>query len=653
MGCSIRKQMLSEEIASVVSIKGIPTFRPERFAWPHPVGVIGAGYNGLKTAMIYAKAGNENFVVFDRNDKVGGYCWITAANKGSKLQTEFGSFHIWWGQDLVTEKCPYPKGWEIWPKKDKVLAHFQHAAEAYGVLDKFQFKTNVAKLDVMGEKDKHDRYYKLAVHPVEGGDTREVSVSILYNFPGCMTRNRIIEYPGEDIFEGHIAYGMNDDCPYHELKGQQIAILGNGAFAVENDGTLQAASTATPNHRFSGGLLQRLVSVMELRVESVDGFALPKNCFIGVRVGEVLKQGRYEPNRCYNFPQLDRRRNAKVDIYQHVGTCMIPVDPDTKSSHEVTVTSMDPELPGSRVRINVQAKSEDSRQQREERTKALKVQARDYLMKHSVEERLSEAVKALLKEQPADATAFLCKQLMDWDAKPAPKTKPAQEPTAPEPEDVPQVFEDEGANRLRLNARETFLRATEDGSLERVLSGVRKPQGEVKNKDGGAAAPADPKEALRAKASKALITAAENGKLEEALATVRKDGSEEKNPRNVLRIKASQTLIAAAENGKLEEALSAVKKKDKASGAASADTDPTDQMRAEAVEILMAAADNGQLEAALKGLVKEGAPDQSEQMREQAVEILMAAAENGQLEVALQALTKDANQKGKERAWVT
>jgi len=233
-GCSIRKQMLSEEIASVVSIKGIPTFRPERFAWPHPVGVIGAGYNGLKTAMIYAKAGNENFVVFDRNDKVGGYCWITAANKGSKLQTEFGSFHIWWGQDLVTEKCPYPKGWEIWPKKDKVLAHFQHAAEAYGVLDKFQFKTNVAKLDVMGEKDKHDRYYKLAVHPVEGGDTREVSVSILYNFPGCMTRNRIIEYPGEDIFEGHIAYGMNDDCPYHELKGQQIAILGNGAFAVEN-----------------------------------------------------------------------------------------------------------------------------------------------------------------------------------------------------------------------------------------------------------------------------------------------------------------------------------------------------------------------------------------------------------------------------------
>ena len=30
-----------------------------------------------------------------------------------------------------------------------------------------------------------------------------------------------------------------------------------------------------------------------------------------------FQPGRYEPNRCYNFPQLDRRRNAKVDIYQH------------------------------------------------------------------------------------------------------------------------------------------------------------------------------------------------------------------------------------------------------------------------------------------------------------------------------------------------
>jgi hypothetical protein len=49
-----------------------------------------------------------------------------------------------------------------------------------------------------------------------------------------LTKNRIIEYPGEELFNGEIRYGMNDDTPYDKLKDSTIAILGNGAFAVEN-----------------------------------------------------------------------------------------------------------------------------------------------------------------------------------------------------------------------------------------------------------------------------------------------------------------------------------------------------------------------------------------------------------------------------------
>jgi hypothetical protein len=49
-----------------------------------------------------------------------------------------------------------------------------------------------------------------------------------------LTQNRIIDYPGEDLFGGHIRYGMNDDTPYEALAATNCAILGNGAFAVEN-----------------------------------------------------------------------------------------------------------------------------------------------------------------------------------------------------------------------------------------------------------------------------------------------------------------------------------------------------------------------------------------------------------------------------------
>ena len=84
-------------------------------------------------------------------------------------------------------------------------------------------------------RDSHDRFYKLSVHPVEGGDSREEGASDLdmvfrqsscqLSWPGervldlqlsrlydqvawdpvaCIScsRNRIIDYPGEDIFEG-------------------------------------------------------------------------------------------------------------------------------------------------------------------------------------------------------------------------------------------------------------------------------------------------------------------------------------------------------------------------------------------------------------------------------------------------------------------
>merc|ERR1719183_1767668 len=96
--------------------------------------------------MSYLMDKNTNIVCFDRNEIFGGYCWITGANKTSRLQTEFGSFHIWWGpQGIETGIADYPdcnqggpecksdKGWHIWPYKAEIQKHFQYAAERYGV----------------------------------------------------------------------------------------------------------------------------------------------------------------------------------------------------------------------------------------------------------------------------------------------------------------------------------------------------------------------------------------------------------------------------------------------------------------------------------------------------------------------------------------
>jgi len=236
-GSSYRKQLDYEEIGRRVVVKGITSFKPQPQVWPHPICILGTGYNGIKTACHYLREGNDNIVCFDRNSRVGGYCWITAANKTSKLQTEMGSFHVWWGLEYAnsTECGGWPTAWETWPKKDRILEHFHLCAQDYGMLPHCRFRTNVSEMDIVGPKDAHERYYNLTVAQLDKPEGEyECPVSVMYNYPGSMTKNRIIEYPGEDVFDGHIGYGMNDDMPYDHIEGTNVAILGNGAFAVEN-----------------------------------------------------------------------------------------------------------------------------------------------------------------------------------------------------------------------------------------------------------------------------------------------------------------------------------------------------------------------------------------------------------------------------------
>jgi hypothetical protein len=212
---------------------------------------------------------------------------------------------------------------------------------------------------------------------------------------------------------------------------------------------------------------------MEVRVESAEGCSMPTGCFVGVRIGETLKQGRYEPQRCYHFPQIDRRRNAKIDLYQHVGTCTVSVDPDAKSNHDVAVTSTSPEFPGLRLKVAVAAKSDDTeKKQREQRVKTLKNQANDYLAKHNIEERLSEAVKALLKEQPADPTDFLCKVLRNEAPGAAPPQQKSQPPASEQPS-LGKPKKETSGESLRTKAANKLMEASENGELCNILNEIK------------------------------------------------------------------------------------------------------------------------------------------------------------------------------------
>lgn len=229
-GSHYRKNFDHEEVARVVTISGIRSFLREKTVWPHPHIVIGAGHCGLKTAMTWLMETPQftNFVVFDRRDRVGGTSWIQQANTKSRLQTEVGVYHLEFhennGWPAVGTKCP-------WPSRDQLLDHFHEVSERFGILPYCKMNTNVVNMTVLGKEYWSQEYEFTISH--DGEESMIVGSSVCY-YPGNLTNPKRVIYKGEELFGGDIKYAIQNEYDYTKSDGQNVAIIGSGAFSVEN-----------------------------------------------------------------------------------------------------------------------------------------------------------------------------------------------------------------------------------------------------------------------------------------------------------------------------------------------------------------------------------------------------------------------------------
>lgn len=268
-GCSYRKMLESDQVLTRMHVKGIKSFKPPRHQYPHPYGIIGCGYTGIKTALFLEGYGAKNYVMFDRYDRVGGHTWLEMANKTTKLQTEFPTYHVWYGKEWSLpgiEKCGgAPITHEIWPNRDKLLEHFQRCVDDYGLAVNMHLQTNCETMDMFGKVTDKDRSYQLTCVPVhyerkdvqgggslahqEGGrvemhrsdGTRikdrepfQSRVSMIAMWPGALCFPRPVVYKGEQLFGGLIDYAVEMRCDYTQVTNQEVCIVGHGAFTMEN-----------------------------------------------------------------------------------------------------------------------------------------------------------------------------------------------------------------------------------------------------------------------------------------------------------------------------------------------------------------------------------------------------------------------------------
>eukprot|EP00406_Dinophysis_acuminata_P004127 CAMPEP_0179231448 /NCGR_PEP_ID=MMETSP0797-20121207/11349_1 /TAXON_ID=47934 /ORGANISM="Dinophysis acuminata, Strain DAEP01" /LENGTH=721 /DNA_ID=CAMNT_0020938537 /DNA_START=60 /DNA_END=2223 /DNA_ORIENTATION=+ len=268
-GCTYKKMLDTDEVVHKMFVKGIKSWKVPRHKYPHPYGIIGGGYNGIKTALMLKKFGSEDFFLFDRYDKVGGHTWLEMANKTTKLQTEFPTYHIWYGPEFsmpgIKECGGAPVDWEIWPKQEQIVEHFEYCAQEYNLYAHAYMETNVENMEMIGKISDRDRHYNLIVCPVKmerravqgggalahqlGGDASkhqhggnrdssrepfQVSVSCLCMWPGALVYPRPVVWKGEDLFGGAIDYAVERRFDYSHVPGKVVCIVGHGAFTMEN-----------------------------------------------------------------------------------------------------------------------------------------------------------------------------------------------------------------------------------------------------------------------------------------------------------------------------------------------------------------------------------------------------------------------------------
>eukprot|EP00913_Durusdinium_trenchii_P002704 g2502.t1 len=158
---------------------------------------------------------------------------------------------------------------------------------------------------------------------------------------------------------------------------------------------------------------------MEVVVQAAS--EVPHGCFVAVRIGEHLKQRRFNKSSAtYNFPVPEEhdeteKAKARLDVYQLVGTCSVPVDPATPETTEVSVIGSDPNSEVVKLRVSTASKEvtlpEEAQKQRQEIEAETKDAAVGYLSKHGIEQKLTECLRTVLRMKPEDPIEFMCKFL--------------------------------------------------------------------------------------------------------------------------------------------------------------------------------------------------------------------------------------------------
>lgn len=177
------------------------------------VAIVGNGFSGLGTAIRLRQAGEDNFLIFERHDDVGG-TWRDNSYPGCAcdVPSHLYSFSF----------APNPDWSRSFSAQPEIHAYLQRVSAEYGI-DRFT-RNRHEVLDATWDDD--------AQHWVVTTSRGVWTADVLVLGSGALSDPSFPDVPGLDTFEGpvfHSATWRHD----LDLRGRRIAVIGTGASAIQ------------------------------------------------------------------------------------------------------------------------------------------------------------------------------------------------------------------------------------------------------------------------------------------------------------------------------------------------------------------------------------------------------------------------------------
>jgi cation diffusion facilitator CzcD-associated flavoprotein CzcO len=177
------------------------------------VGILGAGFGGLGTAIRLKQEGTDDFVIWERHEDVGGTWW---ANSYPGCQCDVPS-HLY-----SFSFAPNPGWTRTYPLQPELRDYLRGCVERFGLRDRLRLGCEVTG----AEWDEDASLWRVETN--EGEYTAEALVVAL----GPLSEPSIPDLPGLADFEGDVFHTGAWDHDV-DLTGKRVAVVGTGASAIQ------------------------------------------------------------------------------------------------------------------------------------------------------------------------------------------------------------------------------------------------------------------------------------------------------------------------------------------------------------------------------------------------------------------------------------